>query len=52
MTPVSQLRGPSCEYLAWPLFYSRHSEDAAPRIYESATEVQKLIIGRYVVKVA
>ena len=29
MTPVSQLRGPSREHLAWPFFDSRHSEYAA-----------------------
>ena len=29
MTPVSQLRGPSREHLAWPFFNSRHSEYAA-----------------------
>ncbi|HVQ72480.1 MAG TPA: hypothetical protein VMT08_33775 [Bradyrhizobium sp.] len=52
MTPVSQLRGPSREHLAWPLFHSRHSEDAAPRISEGATEVQKFIIGRDVLDVA
>jgi len=50
MTPVSQLRGPSREHLAWPLFDSRQSEGAAPRIYDGATEVQKLIIGRDVLK--
>src|SRR5207244_13563509 len=29
MTPVSQLRGPSREHLAWPFFDSRHAEYAA-----------------------
>ena len=29
MTPVSQLRGPSREHLAWPFFDSRHGEYAA-----------------------
>ena len=29
MTPVSQLRGPSREHLAWPFFDSRHTEYAA-----------------------
>ena len=29
MTPVSPLRGPSREHLAWPFFDSRHSEYAA-----------------------
>ena len=29
MTPVSQLRGPSREHLAWPFFDSRHSEYVA-----------------------
>jgi alkylation response protein AidB-like acyl-CoA dehydrogenase len=52
MTPVSQLRGLSREHLAWPLFDSRHSEYAALRIYEGATEVQKIMIGRDVLKVA
>jgi hypothetical protein len=52
MTPVSQLRGPSREHRAWPLFDSRQSEGAAPRTYDGATEVQKLIIGRDVLKVA
>ena len=52
MTPVSQLRGPSREHLAWPLFDFRHIEIRALRIYEGATEVQKFIIGRDVLKVA
>ena len=29
MTPVSQLRGPSREHLAWPFFDARHGEYAA-----------------------
>jgi hypothetical protein len=46
MTPVSRLRGPSRDQLAWPLLDSRHREDAG------ATEVQKLIIGCDVLQVA
>jgi hypothetical protein len=46
MTPVSLLRGPSRDHLAWPLFDSRRREDAG------ATEVQKLIIGRDVLQAA
>jgi hypothetical protein len=46
MTSVSQLRGPSRDHLAWPLFDSRHRKSAG------ATEVQKLIIGRDVLPAA
>ena len=45
MTPVSRLCGPSRDLLAWPLFDSRHREDAA-------IEVQKLIIGCDILRVA
>ena len=46
MTPVSRLRGPSRDLLAWPLFDSRHREEAG------AIEVQKLIIGCDILRVA
>ena len=52
MTPVSQLRRPSREQLAWPSFDFRHSEGARYAFYQGATEVQKLIIGRDVLTVA
>jgi hypothetical protein len=48
MTPISRLRGPSRDLLAWPLFDSRHREDADA----GAIEVQKLIIGRDILRVA
>ena len=46
MTPVSRLCGPSRDLLAWPLFDSRHREEAG------AIEVQKLIIGCDILRVA
>jgi hypothetical protein len=52
MTPVSQLRGPSCERLAWPLFDSRHSEYARCALLKARPKFRKLIIGRDVLKVA
>ena len=52
MTPVSQLRGPSREHLAWPLFDSRHSEYARCALLKARPKFRKLIIGRDVLKVA
>ncbi len=52
MTPVSQLRGPSREHLAWPLLDSRHSEDARCAFLKARPKFRKLIIGRDVLKVA
>ena len=46
MTPVSRLRGPSRDHLAWALFDAPHREDAG------AIEDQKLIIGRDVLRVS
>ena len=52
MTPVSQLRGPSREHLAWLLFFSRHGEHARCEFLKARPKFRKLIIGRDVLKVA
>jgi len=52
MTPVSQLRGPSREHLAWPSFDSRHSEYARCALLKARPKFGKLIIGRDVLQMA